>query len=135
MSNDVPIGYNKPLYLLPFDHRSSFDKGLYGWSGALTAEQTERIAWTKEVIYDAFRFALTAGLPKNQAGMLVDEQFGSRILRDATSNGFITAMPVEKSGQAEFHFEFGTRYAAHIEQYKPTFVKVLVRYTSRMTRR
>ena len=50
MRNDPRIGYNLPLYMLPFDHRSSFEKGLYGWSGALSAEQTELIARTKEVI-------------------------------------------------------------------------------------
>jgi myo-inositol catabolism protein IolC len=128
MSNDMRIGYNKPLYILPFDHRSSFEKGLYGWSGALSADETERIARTKEVIYDGFKFALGTGLAKNRAGILVDEQFGARILRDASANGFITAMPAEKSGEAEFQFEFGTQYAAHIEHFKPTFVKVLVRY-------
>jgi 5-dehydro-2-deoxygluconokinase len=128
MSNDPRIGYNKPLYILPFDHRSSFEKGLYGWSGALSADETERIARTKEVIYDGFKFALGTGLAKNRAGILVDEQFGARILRDASANSLITAMPAEKSGEAEFQFEFGTQYAAHIEQFKPTFVKVLVRY-------
>jgi myo-inositol catabolism protein IolC len=81
------------LAVLPFDHRSSFAKGLYGWSGALSAEQTERIARTKEIIYDGFKFALGAGLAKDRAGILVDEQFGSRILRDAIGNGFITALP------------------------------------------
>lgn len=128
MSNDPRTGYNKPLYILPFDHRSSFEKGLYGWSGALSADETERIARTKEVIYDGFKFAVDTGLAKNRAGILVDEQFGARILRDASANGLITAMPAEKSGEAEFQFEFGTQYAAHIEQFKPTFVKVLVRY-------
>src|SRR3984893_17134210 len=128
MSNDPRIGYNKPLYILPFDHRSSFEKGLYGWSGALSADETGRIARTKEVIYDGFKFALGTGLAKNRAGILVDEQFGAHILGDASANGLITAMPAEKSGEAEFQFEFGTQYAAHIEQFKPTFVKVLVRY-------
>jgi myo-inositol catabolism protein IolC len=130
MSKVVRVGYNKPLYILPFDHRSSFEKGLYGWSGALSIEQTERIARTKEVIYDGFKFALGAGLAKDRAAILVDEQFGSRILRDAIANGFIAAMPAEKSGQAEFQFEFGAQYAAHIEQFNPTFVKVLVRYNA-----
>jgi hypothetical protein len=59
----VTNGYNRPLYILPFDHRSSFEKGLYGWNGALSAEQTDRIAKIKEVIYDAFRLALSKGLP------------------------------------------------------------------------
>ncbi|HEY8007952.1 MAG TPA: DUF2090 domain-containing protein [Methylocella sp.] len=123
-----PVGYNKPLYILPFDHRSSFEKGLYGWSGVLSAEQTERIAKTKDIIFDGFKLALGTGLSKERAGILVDEQFGARILRDAAENGFITAMPAEKSGEAEFQFEFGAQYGAHIEQFKPTFVKVLVRY-------
>jgi 5-dehydro-2-deoxygluconokinase len=130
MRNDPRIGYNLPLYMLPFDHRSSFEKGLYGWSGALSAEQTELIARTKEVIYDGFKFALGTGLAKDRAGILVDEQFGSNILRDASANGFITAVPAEKSGEAEFQFEFGSQYGAHIEQFKPTFVKVLVRYNA-----
>jgi myo-inositol catabolism protein IolC len=124
----VTIGYNKPLYILPYDHRSSFEKGLYGWSGALSAEQTDRIAKTKEVIYDAFRLALTKALAREGAGILVDEQFGAAILRDAVRNGYITAMPAEKSGQAEFQFEYGDQWAAHIDAFKPTFVKVLVRY-------
>ena len=128
MSTIRPVGYNKPLYILPFDHRSSFEKGLYGWSGGLSAEQTERIAKTKDIIFDGFKFALGTGLSKDRAGILVDEQFGARILRDAAENGFITAMPAEKSGEAEFQFEFGSQYGAHIEQFKPTFVKVLVRY-------
>ncbi len=124
----MAIGYNQPLYILPYDHRSSFEKGLYGWSGALSAEQTGRIARTKEVIYDAFKRALGKGLSKGRAGILVDEQFGAAILRDAATNGFIIAMPAEKSGQAEFQFEYGDDWAAHIETFKPTFVKVLVRY-------
>jgi 5-dehydro-2-deoxygluconokinase len=37
-------------------------------------------------------------------------------------------MAVEKSGQEEFDFEYGEDFAAHIEKFKPTFAKVLVRY-------
>jgi 5-dehydro-2-deoxygluconokinase len=124
----MTVGYNKPLYILPFDHRSSFEKGLYGWTGALNQEQTDKIARTKEVIYDAFKLVLSKGVPRDRGGILVDEQFGAAILRDARQNNYINCMPAEKSGQAEFQFEFGDRYAAHIEEFKPTFVKVLVRY-------
>ena len=42
--------------------------------------------------------------------------------------GLAFAMPVEKSGQEEFDFEYGEDYAKHIEEFDPTFVKVLVRY-------
>jgi 5-dehydro-2-deoxygluconokinase len=122
------LGYNQPLYILPFDHRGSFETKLFGWHGALTQEQTTEIAATKQVIYDGFKAAVAAGVPKEKAGILVDEQFGAAILRDAAANGFTTACPAEKSGQEEFDFEYGDDFAAHIEAFQPTFCKVLVRY-------
>jgi 5-dehydro-2-deoxygluconokinase len=124
----MKIGYNKPLYILPFDHRSSFEKGLYGWTGALSNEQVEKIAQSKEVIYDGFRLAVSKGVPMESAGILVDAQFGAAILRDANKNGYITCMPAEKSGLDEFQFEYGEQYATEIERFRPTFVKALVRY-------
>src|SRR5215468_5260066 len=92
-------GYDKPLYVLPFDHRGSFETGMFGWKGALTAEQTAQIAAAKQVIYDGFKTAVAAGVPKGKAGILVDEQFGAAILRDAATRGYVTACPAEKSGQ------------------------------------
>jgi 5-dehydro-2-deoxygluconokinase len=37
-------------------------------------------------------------------------------------------MPVEKSGQDEFDFQFGDEFGEHIERFDPVFAKVLVRY-------
>ena len=37
-------------------------------------------------------------------------------------------MPVEKSGQNEFDFEYGEQFGEKIEEYDPDFSKVLVRY-------
>jgi len=122
------LGFDKPLYILPFDHRGSFVTKMFGWHGALTPEQTAEIAAAKQVIYDGFKAAITAGVPRETAGILVDEQFGAAILRDAVGNGFVTACPAEKSGQDEFDFEFGAEFASHIEMFHPTFCKVLVRY-------
>jgi len=121
-------GYQKPLYILPFDHRGSFETGLFGWKGALTAEQTAQIAAAKQVIYDGFQEAIANGAPKDRSGILVDEQFGAAILRDAAEKGFTFACPAEKSGQEEFDFEYGDEFAPHIETLHPTFSKVLVRY-------
>jgi len=124
----VQPGYTKPLYILPFDHRGSFVTNLFGWRGALSAQQTAQIAAAKQVIYDGFNAAVAADVPKEKAGILVDEQFGAAILRDAKQQGFATAAPAEKSGQDEFDFEYGADYAKHIEAFDPTFCKVLVRY-------
>jgi 5-dehydro-2-deoxygluconokinase len=122
------IGFDKPLYILPFDHRGSFQVKMFGWKGALTAEQTAEIAAAKQVIYDGFKAAVQDGVPEKKAGILVDEQFGSAILRDAAAHHYTTACAVEKSGQDEFDFEYGEEFAKHIEAFRPTFSKVLVRY-------
>jgi len=124
------IGFNKPLYILPFDHRGSFQKKMFGWDGALSSQQTAEIAAAKRVIYDAFVAAIGAGVPKAKAGILVDEQFGAAILRDANAAGYSTSSPAEKSGQDEFDFEYGEDFEKHIEAFHPTFCKVLVRYNA-----
>ena len=80
------IGFNEPLYVLPFDHRGSFQTKMFGWTGTLSADQTAEIASTKQVIYDGFKAALHAGVPEQKAGILVDEQFGGAILRDARAS-------------------------------------------------
>jgi 5-dehydro-2-deoxygluconokinase len=124
----MTLGYNQPLYILPFDHRGSFQTGMFGWKGALSPEQTAQIAAAKQVIYDGLKAAVAAGVAKEHAGILVDEQFGAAILRDAVRSGYITCAPAEKSGQEEFDFEYGEDFAEHIEAFNPTFCKVLVRY-------
>src|SRR5262249_48369456 len=90
--------------------------------------QIAEVAASKQLIYEGFKRAVAAGVPKERAGILVDEEFGAAILRDAVRRGFLTAMPVEKSGQNEFGFEYGAKFTEHIEAFNPTFVRVLVRY-------
>src|SRR4029079_8521970 len=124
----MPRGYDRPFYIQPFDHRGSFQKKMFGWPGKLSEAQTAEIAAATRVIYDGFKAAVAGGVPKEKAGILVDEQFGAAILRDAKADGFMTCAPAEKSGQEEFGFEYGEDFAKHIEAFNPTFCKVLVRY-------
>ncbi len=124
----MPRGFDQPLYILPFDHRGSFQTRMFGWEGAVTPEQTAKIADAKRVIYDGFKAAVAAGVSRAKAGILVDEQFGAAILRDAAADGYTIACPAEKSGQDEFDFEYGEHFTHHIEAFQPTFCKVLVRY-------
>ena len=124
----MTIGFDQPLYILPFDQRESFQTKMFGWKGALSAAQTAEIPAAKQVIYDGFQAAVAGGVPKEHAAILVDEQFGATILRDAARQGYMTVCPAEKSGQKEFDFEYGEEFAWHIEAFNPTFCKVLIRY-------
>jgi myo-inositol catabolism protein IolC len=124
----MDLGYDKPLYILAFDHRGSFQKKFFGVAGQPNAEETARIADAKRVIFEGLLHALEEGVPREAAGALVDEQFGAEIARTAREQGLTFAMPVEKSGQDEFDYEYGEDFGAHIESFDPTFTKVLVRY-------
>ena len=123
-----PRGFTNPLYILPFDHRGSFETKMFGWHEPLTSQQTAEIAAAKRIIYDGFQKAIADGVDKTKAAILVDEQFGAAILRDAAAQGYHFALAVEKSGQEEFDFQYGDEFAKHIEDFQPTFSKVLVRY-------
>jgi myo-inositol catabolism protein IolC len=96
-------------------------------AGPLTEDETAQIAAAKHVIYEGFTAAIASGVPTDKTGILVDEQFGAAILRDAVAHGYMIACP-EKSGQNELAFEYGADFPAHIEAFQPTFSKVLVRY-------
>jgi myo-inositol catabolism protein IolC len=121
-------GYGKPLYLLPFDHRHSYLSGMFHMSPPLSSRQRDAVVDTKRVIYEGFRDAVSDGVPSAFAGVLVDEEFGAGVLRDASSKGYVTVMSTEKSGSPEFEFEFGRDFVSHIEAFNPTFAKALVRY-------
>lgn len=124
----MELGYDGPLFVLAFDHRGSFQKKFFGVAGEPTAQESERISDAKHVIFEGFLRALDEGADRTSAGLLVDEQFGAAIARSAKGDGLILAMPVEKSGQDEFDFEYGDEYGKHIEEFDPVFTKVLVRY-------
>jgi hypothetical protein len=62
-------GYPQPLYLLPFDHRASFQTGMFGWNGAPSPVQTAQIAAAKQLVYAGFRAAVAGGVPKDGVGI------------------------------------------------------------------
>ena len=124
----MALGYDGNLYILAFDHRGSFQKKMLGIAGEPSPEESQKISEAKRVIYEGFRKALEEGAPREEAGMLVDEQFGGPLAKEALAEGLVVAMPVEKSGQDEFDFDYGDDFGKHIEDFSPTFSKVLVRY-------
>jgi myo-inositol catabolism protein IolC len=124
----MALGYDGRLYVLAFDHRGSFQKKMFGIPGDPTPEQVETISDAKRLIFEGMLEAVERGAEAGAAGVLVDEQFGSTIPAQAREHGLILAMPVEKSGQNEFDFEYGDDFGAHILTFDPDFSKVLVRY-------
>jgi len=123
-------GYHDKLFILAFDHRGSFQKKWFGLEGEPTEEDTQRISDAKHLVFEGLLHALDEGADASSTGGLVDEQFGAptNIPGEAKRRGLKLAMPVEKSGQNEFDFDYGDDFGAHIEEFDPDFSKVLVRY-------
>jgi myo-inositol catabolism protein IolC len=126
----MALGYDGKLFILAFDHRGSFQKKMFGIEGDPDEEQTETISDAKHLIYEGLQKASEQGAEPEVTGCLVDEQFGApqNIPGDAKEAGLKLAMPVEKSGQDEFDFQYGDDFGEHIEKFDPDFSKVLVRY-------
>jgi len=121
-------GYDKKLYLLAFDHRGSFEHGLFGATPPVSEEIRAKIIDLKKIIFEANQLAIAGGAQKDISGILVDEEFGTEVAHMAIADEVPLAMPVEHSGQEEFEFEYGSDFGSHIEAFNPTFAKVLVRY-------
>ncbi len=118
------------LFILPFDHRSSFLKKMFDIKDREPSkEEMEKAKELKEVIYQGFLSAVkNEGVPKTSAAILVDDQFGEKIIKDAIDSGHTVCISTEKSGQEEFEFEYGDDFGKRLNEYHPTFAKALVRY-------
>jgi myo-inositol catabolism protein IolC len=108
------------LFILAVDHRSSFEK--------MVGHDVETRIAAKRLVWQGFLHALEQGAPRETSGLLIDEQYGFGIAREARRQGIVFAMPVERTGQDEFEFEHGDAFGRAIEQYDPTYAKALVRY-------
>jgi myo-inositol catabolism protein IolC len=123
----VTPGYDQPLYILAFDHRTSFQTKLFGIAGTPTPDERERIREAKRIILDGLLAAADAA-PPGTVGALVDEENGAAVARAAKEHGLPVAMAAERSSVPEFDFEYGEDFARHIEDFEPDFVKILARY-------
>lgn len=130
------LGYDRPLFIQPFDHRGSFTKGFFGLKGqpeiAVAHDQYSPVADAKTLVYRGLLKAIEMGVPAETVGVLIDTQFGSHIIADARAKGISVSTCIEKSGQPIFDFEYGSGWQDHLRFVRPDIVKVLVRHHPRV---
>ncbi len=114
------LGYTKNLFILPFDHRGTFEKAGFSAKG----ETGKDISSIKQIIYEAFKKSLDT---VENGAILVDEQYGDAILKDAKEKGYTILLTIEKSGEEDFVFEYSEDFRSHIQKYEPNFAKVLIK--------
>ena len=125
----TPRGYQQPLYILPFDHRGSFETKMFGWHEPLSDQQTAEIAAAKQVIYDGFKVAIAGGMrererryPRRRAVRRRDP--ARRIGQMASTSPARPKRAVRKSSTSNTE----TTSPRTSRAFHPTFCKVLVRY-------
>ena len=122
----MDLGHRGSLFIRACDHRGSFKSKMFGIQHETPAD-TARLQAAKHLVWEGFLQAHAAGLPEG-AGILVDEEMGAAVAREARDLGVTFAMPVERSGQDVFDFEYGDAFGDHIAEFAPAFAKVLVRW-------
>lgn len=118
-----------PLYILRFDHRVPFSKGLFGIDEASepTAAQHTAICDLKLLVYEALLAATESAVARGLVLAVVDEHYAADVAIRARADGIATAVAVEQSGRDEFAFEYDD-FASHVDRLNPDYVKALARF-------
>ena len=117
------------LFVLPFDHRATFAKELLGFPyPRFTSAQKKTVNEYKRMVWEGFLQARATISDPEELAILIEEEFGASILKEAVTQHIPFALSTEKSGQPVFDFEYGAAWAAHLKNWKPAYAKALVRY-------
>jgi myo-inositol catabolism protein IolC len=121
--------HDDPLFILAMDHRDSFGKTLFGVTADSPDDaQLAAMKSAKQLIFEGLMQAAPM-LASGRAGVLVDEQYGQRVIDQVAVDGASVelAVPVEASGHDWFTLQWGDQWLSHVEQIRPGYAKVLVR--------
>jgi 5-dehydro-2-deoxygluconokinase len=115
-------------YTLAFDHRGTLRR-MYRQRFASEAALDRALRDAKRVVLDALLTARAqAGgrLDPPVAGLLMDEELGADVARDAAEQGITLAMPIERSGSDGFELEHGDAFAERAGRFPIDYAKALV---------
>ncbi len=116
------------LFIFAADHRGSLKSNVLGIKKEPNKKQLEMLHDFKAMILEALKLAIEKGIKKEDAALLMDEDYGMKQLKEAKKLGIRIIVPVEKSGQRIFYFNYGKNFKLHVEKFKPDYVKVLLHF-------
>lgn len=118
----------KPLFILPFDHRSGLTHELFQVPYPPKPAIAKKIVEIKKIIFDGFMSVYKTASKYGDCGILVDEEFGAALLTRAKNMGVIHAVSTETSGGSTFDFIYKKGFGRALVQRDPTYAKALVNY-------
>lgn len=119
----------KPLFILPFDHRTGLTHELFGVVYPPNPTIVKKIIALKKIIWEGFLDGYHKAKTIGDCGILVDEEFGTNIIEEAKRLDITHIISTEKSGGTGFSFIHGKGFGRALIKRDPTFAKALVNYT------
>jgi|694.fasta_scaffold11009_12 myo-inositol catabolism protein IolC len=125
---------NKSLHaFVAFDHRNLFDR-LLANSKIPHDEHYAIIVQIKDMIFAAAtHVAAKQETSDSQFALLVDEKYGARVALNAQHQNLSVALSIERNEATQFTLEYGENWKLHADALKPTYIKVLIRWSSDKT--
>lgn len=117
-----------PLFILPFDHRSGFLKELLGKTYPLDEAGAAQAKELKKIIWEGFLLAKSEATTSGTLAILIDEEFGGDIIKDAKRMDVPVILSTEKSGSNDFDFIHGDNFGNALLEVQPAAAKALVQY-------
>ncbi len=105
------------LYILAFDHRSSFSN---------LFKNKNEIEKAKQIIFSAFLKVFNEYKHKENLAILIDEEYGEKVIKKAKQNNIKIYLPIEKSGKNILELEY--KDLNEIKKINPDYIKILIRY-------
>ena len=123
----MPRGYDRPLYIQPFDHRGSFQTKMFGWQSPLSERQTAEVAASKAVVYDGFRRRSRPASPRRRPASWLTSNSAWRSSGTPWPTDTRYSCPAEKAAR-RIRFRVRRRFRQAHRGDQPDLCKVLVRY-------
>lgn len=117
-----------PLYLFAMDQRGWLERAIGEVIPGSPHEVGRLVQQTKDLCFAGLRRAVEDGVPAGTAGVLVDEQYGLDIARQAKEAGMVLAVPMERADCDVLELEYGDAAMDHVRRVTPDLPKLLIRH-------
>jgi myo-inositol catabolism protein IolC len=119
-----------PLFILPFDHRSGFAKEIFGKKYPLKGKDAAEARALKMLVWEAVQLSFNEASEAGTPGILVDEDLGEQVIKEAKAKNVVHVVSTEQSGTDSYEFLHGDDFGKALLEVKPTYAKALVHYNA-----
>lgn len=116
------------LYLFAMDQRGWLERELTRLFPQSEEDIGSLVRRAKELSFAGLRHAIGNGVDAIDAGVLVDEEYGEAIARQAVEHGITLSVPMERADREVLELEYGDAALQHVRSLSVDLPKLLIRH-------